>query len=262
MRAELPEPKASTAERFLLGLHATVPAALLAIALVQLFPPPQLAAQSQRPLWVVWSLIGLWLGLSLLAAALLRRRLLLWRAALATSTLLLLAAAWAGLALHTAQAMTFALALVALGAACAACAALAPAIGPRRLREQHRRAHAKAPARHPSRPLWRRLLAGFPFWAAGGLLIEAFRLAHVVAREPQRGAGMVGMLLAFFLLLPAATLAPWLRRTAVMLAVVAAAAYAWLALRSQLMQWWIAMALSLVVALQALLRGPGRGNGL
>ena len=244
---------ATPAERFLLALHVTLPAALLAITLVQLFPPPQLSAPAQRPVWAVLGLLGLWLALSLLAA-LLRRRLRLWRFTLAATAVLMLAAAGAGLALHTAHAWAFALTLAGLGAACAA---LVPAIGPHRVRE-HRRARGKVALRHPAPPLGRRLHAGLPFWVAGGLLVEAFRLAHFATHDPQRGSGMVGMLLAFFLLLPAASLAPWLRRTAAVLALAAAAAYAWLALRSGLTQWWVAAALSCAVAAQALRRGAGR----
>jgi hypothetical protein len=240
----------SMAERIFLGLHATVPAALLAITLVQLFPPPQLTSPALRPIWAEWGAIGLWLMLTVLVAAL-PRRMLLWRAALAVTAALLLAAAFAGAALHTAQAISFALALGLLGAACAA---LTPALGPHRVREHRRAAGGNAAPRRPVRPLWRRMLAGLPFWVSGGLLIEAFRLAHLVAREPQRSSGMVGMLVAFFLLLPAATLAPWLRRTPATLAIGAAAAYAWLAIRSDLMQWWAAAALSLAVAVHVLVR--------
>ncbi|MGR4869463.1 hypothetical protein ACIPRI_11430 [Variovorax sp. LARHSF232] len=246
---------ATLAERLLLGLHASLPAALLACGLLQLFPPASWSAPAQRPLWAAWAGIGAWLALSLMLAAL-PRRLLLWRWALTLSAVLLLAAALAGTALHSAQALSFALALVLLGAVCAA---LAPALGPHRLREHWRAAPSPAHAQKESArrwplPAWRRLWRALPFWVAGGLLLEAFRLAHIVAREPQRGTGMVGMLTAFFLLLPAATLAPWLPRSTAALAVAAAALHAWLGLRSGLPQWWAAAALSLLVAWHVLLR--------
>lgn len=239
---------ATPAERFFLGLHASTPAALLVASLLQLFPPAQLASPALRPAWLSWAAIGLWLILSLLLA-LVRRRLLLWRLALVATAVMLLAVAWAGAALHAALSVSVALSLGLIGAACAA---LAPAIGPHRVRQHPQRAERRAHV--PAQPLWRRLWAGLPFWVAGGLLVEAFRLAHIVGSEPQRGSGMVGMLLAFFLLLPAATLAPWMRRTAALLAVAGALAYAWLAGRSGLPQWWLAAGLSLMTAMQLLLR--------
>lgn len=239
---------ATLAERFFLGLHASVPAALLVASLVQLFPPAQLVSPSLRPAWLSWAAIGLWGVLSLLLAFI-RRRLLLWRLALAATAVMLLAAAGAGAALHAALSVSFALSLGLLGAACVA---LAPAIGPHQVRQHQQRADRRAQS--PDAPLWRRLWAGLPFWVAGGLFAEAFRLAHIVGTEPQRGSGMVGMLVAFFLLLPAATLAPWMRRTAAVLAVASALVYAWLAGRSGLPQWWLAAGLSLMVAMQLLLR--------
>lgn len=251
-----PDRVTSLAERFLVGLHAGVPAALLAVSLLQLFPPSELSSPARRPLWAVWGLVGLWLAFTLLLA-LPARRFVLWRGALSLTSVWLLLAALAGMVLHSALAMPFAL---ALGLLALACVALAPVLGPHRVREHHRHAAGNklAPRRRVAPPPWRRLLAGWPFWVAGVLMLQAFWFAHIVAREPQRGSGMVGMLVAFFLLLPAATLAPWLRRTAATLAACAAAVHAWLALHSELALWWAAAALSLTVVAHVLMRWPAR----
>lgn len=239
---------ATLAERFFLGLHAMVPAALLAISLAQLFPPARWGALAQRPSWTLWGAVVLWLVFGLLPALLLRRPLMLWRTALVSTALLLMATASAGIALSSAQASPFALVLGALGVASLA---LATSLGPHRVRE-HRpgRGLASKAVLARSRPLWRRLRASLPFWVAGGLMVEGFRLAHMSAGEPHRDSGMVAMLAAFFLLLPAATLASWLRRTAVVLAIAAAAVFAWLVLRSGLAQWGLGAVLSLGAALQ------------
>ncbi|MDH0865863.1 hypothetical protein [Mitsuaria sp. GD03876] len=100
----------------------------------------------------------------------------------------------------------------------------------------------------PSRPApWRRVIdhlaryAGF--WITALLMVESFRLAHLVAVDPQRGVGMLGMLLTFFLVLPAVSLAAWLRRTAIVLLALAALAFAALAGVSGVPQAGVAAAL-------------------
>ena len=47
-------------------------------------------------------------------------------------------------------------------------------------------------------------------------------MAHIVAIEPARSSGMLGLLLAFFLALPAATLRHWAPRTSGLLWALAA----------------------------------------
>ena len=92
------------------------------------------------------------------------------------------------------------------------------------------------------------------FWLAGLLAIESFRIAHIVAAEPARSAGMLGLLVAFFLVLPAATLQAWWPRAAAVLAALAAAALAGLAWRSGMAVWGGAAALCLAMGIAVLHR--------
>lgn len=224
-------------ERFFLSLHATVPATLVAVTLVQLFPPERLTSPSLRPAWLVWLTVGIWLASSLLLA-LSRRRIVLWKIALHSTGALLLAAACAGVATGAAVATSMLVSLAVIGAMCVATAA---AIGEHRVkRHQHAARQARSERRQASAAPWLPQVArGLPFWIAGALLVEAFRLAHV-GQDALRGSGMVGMVIAFFLLLPGATLATWLPRTAALLFGAASLLWTSVALKAGLPQWWLA----------------------
>lgn len=246
---------ASLAERLLLALHAALPATLLCMGLVHLLPPSGLAPLALRPAWPTWMAVGLWLGLSMLIAGL-HRRMGLWQAALRGTAVACALAGAAGVALRTAQGITFAL---ALGALAAACLWLAANVGAHRVRA-HPRQRGDGPGRASPRG-WRRFGAAWPFWMTGMFWLASFYCAHVLAREPHRGLGMWGMLAAFFLLLPAATLAPWLRWTSVGLAAVAAALLGWLALRSGAALPLAGVLLAAAVGVQAWRRRPARSVG-
>jgi len=231
-------PNASFVVRCFLALHATVPAAVLVAVLVHLWPPAGLPPLAQRPVWAVWTLIGTWLITSLLAACALRH-LALWRVSLGSAGGLLVLAGAAGLVLGTPLQWPMLASLVALGVVLAGLAAF---IGPARVQANRRRDSNGRGAHHhrrttrwrwPSMPCTQTL----SFWLAGLLAIESFRIAHIVAAEPARSAGMLGLLVAFFLVLPAATLQAWWPRAAALLAALAAAALAGLAWRSDTAQW-------------------------
>lgn len=211
-------------ERLLTSTCAAVAPALLLAGLLHLLAPAAWPALAQRPQWPVWALLVAWLLVSLLLAALppVRR----WRAALVLTAVLavMLGGFGAALASPLGPGMLVALALVA-----ASCFALAAGLG----RSCTKAGSAKAgsgktmgPGRSRKAPLRQRLLAAAPFWLAAIVLLESFRWAHVVAREPLRGAGMAGMLIAFFLMLPAASLQAWYPRTCALLWVVAGMALA------------------------------------
>lgn len=241
-------------QRFFLALHATMPAALVVAVFVHLWGPPGLPSLAQRPVWAVWALIGTWLLMSALAAGALRV-VALWRVALGGAGALLAAAGGAGLLLGSAQAPAMFASLVAVGLAFAGIAAF---IGPQRVQAHRRKAARPAalatagPAAHPTAPRprwhprgWARpgIPAHLPFWLCGVLALESFRLAHIVATEPAKSSGMLGLLLAFFVALPAATLRHWTPRTTVLLWVLAALAYGGLAAKAGLPQWAMASAL-------------------
>lgn len=251
-------------QRFFLALHATTPAALIVAVLVHLWGPPGLPSLAQRPVWAVWLLIGTWLLLSALAAWALRTQ-ALWRVALGGAGALLALAGAVGLVLGSALASGMLTSLAVVGAACVGLAAF---IGPQRVQVPRRKAvrhpAAAAPGRsaHPSthhpttqRRRWPARVLGrigipahLPFWLAGALAVESFRLAHIVATEPARSSGMLGLLLAFFVALPAATVRHWTPRTALLLWVVATLAYGGLAAKAGLDQWAVAAALCALAA--------------
>lgn len=246
-------------QRFFLALHATTPAALIVAVFVHLWGPAGLPTLAQRPVWAVWALIGVWLLLSALAAWALRT-LALWRVSLGGAGVLLAVAGAVGLVLGSAQGPAMLISLAAVGLACAGIAAF---IGPQRVQAPRRKVLRPAAvatsgaAMHPvaARRRWQArgwgqiiVMAHLPFWLSGLLAVESFRLAHIVATEPARSSGMLGLLLAFFMALPAATLRTWAPRTAALLWVLAALAYAGLAAKAGLLQWSVAAALCAVAA--------------
>ena len=251
-------------QRFFLALHATTPAALIVVVFVHLWGPSGLPSLAQRPVWAVWALIGVWLLLSALAAWALRT-LALWRAAMGGAGGLLALAGTTGLALGSALAPAMFASLLAMGLACAGIAAF---VGPSRVQAPRRKVvrHAAATAGTKTHPAtnrrrwhpraWGRavVLAHKPFWLSGVLAVESFRLAHIVAIEPARSSGMLGLLLAMLVALPAATLRHWAPRTTAALWLLAALAFGGLAAKAGLWQWAAAAALCVAAAGAPLLR--------
>lgn len=233
--------------RFYLALHATQALALAAAMGLHLAPiPAHWAPLAQRPVWTVWALVCLWLFLSAAAVAL--QPLTLWRAALRAAGALLLALGLAGLALGTSLAGSM---LAGLCACALGCLGLGAAIAPARIQAPRHPGNAQrsaAPAAGLAlASLWQRV-AGWPHWpfaVVAALAIESFRLAHIVGTGQARPSGMAGLLTAFFLALPAATLRHWWAGWAAALWLLAAAAYAGLACKAGLPQWSMAAALCL-----------------
>ncbi|MCW5284882.1 hypothetical protein [Verminephrobacter eiseniae] len=253
---------------FFLALHASTPAALGLAVLLHLWAPAWLAPLAQRPAWPMWALIGAWLLMSALASLALRP-LALWRVALGGTAALLALAGGVGLARGAALAPAMLASMATLGLACLGLAAF---IGPRRVHAGRRKTpqHGPAPAmgqtighamdhttQHTTqRSAGRRrgplrcasVLAHWPFWLTGALAVESFRLAYIVAIEPARSSGMLGLLLAFFMALPGATLRAWAPGSSSVLWGVAALAYGGLALKAGLAQWPAAAALCAIAA--------------
>lgn len=224
--------------------------------------PAHWAALAQRPVWTVWALIGFWLVVSALAAAL--QPIALWRMALWAAGAMLLALGLAALPLDSALGGSM---LGGLLACAFGCMTLGLAIAPARVQVKAprpvQRPHRPAPQTEAltaetgaQRPLWRRVAAlhhlahwmrwpHWPFVVVAALAIESFRLAHVVATGVARPSGMAGLLVAFFLALPAATLRHWWGRWAAALWLLAGAAYTGLAFKTGLPQWPVAAALCL-----------------
>lgn len=270
-------------QRFFLALHATTPAALIVLVFVHLWGPSGLPPLAQRPVWTVWVLIGTWLLMSA-AAAWALRTLALWRVALGGAGGLLALAGITGLLRGSALAPAMFTSLAAVGLACAGIAAF---VGPQRVQAPRRGAArhtvaavasvAVAAKSHPTtaRP-WHPRCGGqfvvpahLPFWLSGVLAVESFRLAHIVATEPARSSGMLGLLLAMLVTLPAATLRHWTPCSSAALWLLAALGYGGLAAKAGLWQWAAAAALCMAAAgaplllrhrhlLHALRRQPAR----
>lgn len=248
--------------RFYLSLHATLPAALLLAVLAQWWAPGWLPSLAGRATWTVWLFLFLWVVLSALAGASLRAA-RLWRGSLCLAAGLLWSAGLVGWLKGPALTgwVSVGMALVGL-----AFVALARVVGPGRVRaDKPPRGAAKGragPATVRSEPAfthrmgqWARVWLCEPrYWSfhlAGVLACESFRLAYVVGSEPARSSGMAGLLIAFWIGLPAATLQSWLPRTALALGLAAGLGYAGLALKSGLPQWHVAAGLCACLVVHA-----------
>jgi len=240
----------SLGTRILLSLFAMLPASLVATMALHLAPPPGLPPLSQRPVWTTWALLGLWLLMAAALTWMARREAILWRLSLAVLAMLLIATAAHGLWHQQPIGMAMAISLTIL--------ALAAMLLARVIKEQphSKRIAAKNPVatarsggasddpipalKKPREALWHRALASIlrhsRFWIFGALMLESFRLAHIVGVDPQRGIGMVGMLLTFFLVLPAVSLSAWLPVTTVVLLAAASCGFIALAWLSGLWQ--------------------------
>ena len=272
--------------RLLIALHATLPAAVVAAMLLHVWPPAGLPPLADRPGWAMWALIGLWSLFSLVVLPLRGAR--LWRVALTAAGALLAVAGVSGSALGAMSATAMGVSLALLGIVCAALgAAIGPARvqAQRRLAMPPKKASPSAMSpgarspnathlkeAHPTEPhphtphtdavarlraehmarAWRLRLAAqaghAPFWLAGGLAVESFRLAHIVATGAARPSGMVALLLACLIALPAATLSNWMPRTSTALWFLAALGYAGLAVKAGLLQWTLASVLCILAA--------------
>lgn len=233
-------------ERWMIGLFGASVVALTAVCVASVLLRARFELLLNQKGWGVWAFLAGWLVLGALIARI-SRPVAAWRIVLGLTAFVLGATAVAGFAVGSALSAEF-LAALSLGAVL--CIAIAMMIGEERVkRPRVRRLRVGSYAAH--RPLstgaldsiavWRkRVIRGLPFWATGIVFVESFRLAFVVNQDPARGAGMVGMLIAFFLLLPAASLATWLPRTSATLYAIAASGSAMLLSKTGMAQWAIA----------------------
>ncbi|AVS89574.1 hypothetical protein C8238_16160 [Paracidovorax avenae] len=245
--------------RFYVALHAALPAALVGAVLLHWFPPAGLEPLARRPAWTAWAAIGLWLLASALLGALAQHATPLWRVALCSVAALLLLAGVSG---WMQRAPLFLPMLAALSALALACAGLARCIGPGRVQAEQTGRNAgrglrvgpagnAGPRRHRLRTALHVMGRYLPFWLAGLLALESFRIAHLAAPGPERPAGMLGLLLACLVALPAATLRTWLPRTSATLWVLATLCHAGLAAKAGPLPWALAAGLCALAAVQA-----------
>ena len=233
-------------ERCMIGLHAGAVASLVLIGALSLIFGRGLELLALNQGAGPWLWLALWLGLAL-TIALARRALVAWRLGLGACGAALGASALVGWHWRAPLAGE-----VGVGAAvlALACAALALGIGERRVRDVRRsrlptsaatagmadaavaagaeRRVARAGASTLSTASAASTVAAWaPFTIAFGLFFAWARGA-----EPLRDAGHVGMLLAFFWLLPGAALRRWFPRASGLCFALAALGIAALAWRS------------------------------
>ena len=235
---------AAYARRLWLAAHATVPLGLLATTLLQHWAPAAWSPLHSRPAWPTWAALGAWAVAALLLACW-PRGVAMWRSALVATASLMAAAAVAGGVAGAAGWAGFSAALAAGSAAAACCAlGLRDAVPP----GAARRAAVPCAPRHRPAPL--RWWPALSFVVAAVCGVYAFWVARSTAPPLERAGGMAGMLVAFFLLLPAATVRAWSARCAAALLLVASALLAGLAWRTGGVVWsgWAMAAMGLAGA--------------
>lgn len=196
-------------ERAMTGLHVALTAALATMALASVLLGADFELLAARQGNGAWWFIGIWLVLSALIAVL-PGSIVQWRAGLYVSAAALLVTALAGLWRGAPHAMAMGIALLAL--------AVILVFSAWQLRARpHKPARAVAskaahPASSDARPVdWKRRLC---WWIVALCMAEAFRMAHLGAGNAVKGAGSFGMLLVFFVLLPALSVSTWFPRLA------------------------------------------------
>ncbi len=165
-----------------------------------------------------WLFILFWLLLTTLTARA-TQPVAVWRRGLYGNAVGSATVALSGLLQHAPQAGAMAAACAATALACSAGAMLLPRAGT---------ASARAPARARRTTLLRRCMNGLPWWVLAACFVESFRIAQTGGDG--RGAGHTGMLLAFFVQLPALSLVTWFRRPARIAWLIGSVLLGWLAL--------------------------------
>jgi hypothetical protein len=187
--------------RLLDAAFAAASPALFGIALLQHVAVPILAPMAGLPRWLAGAWVVLWLGGTLLLARIASAR-GRWSVALVASATMALAAAGMAFAgavgwRHGAAWLMVAFALAALAAVVA------------RWQSKPVRKRAREETGEPARAADARGAPWPAFGASAFVFVDGFLRSLGGPEDGQRGAGMLLMLVAFFVLLPAASLAPW-----------------------------------------------------
>lgn len=205
-------------DRIMAALLTAAPTALLLCAATSLWLGRRLELLPGNQGLGPWLFIVFWLLLTTLTARA-TQPVLVWQRGLYGNAAGSATVALSGLLLHSPQAGAMAAACSIAALACSAGATLLPRAST---------APVRAPARARSTSLLRRCMNGLPWWVLAACFIESFRIAQTGGDG--RGAGHTGMLIAFFVLLPALSLVTWFRGPARLAWLIGSALLGWLAL--------------------------------
>jgi hypothetical protein len=211
-------------ERAMIGLHLGLVAAVLALSLAALGLGRRFELLLDRGGAGGWWLIAAWLLVAALVA-LVPRRVMQWRVGLLISAAGLLAAALAGVWRGAPQAGAVAVGLTLL--------ALVLMLVAQQVRAQVKKVPVRAAQGRAAAPdqvtakgagigIARRLA----WWIWAMCMVGGFIVANVGASNAARGIGYVAMLLGFFVMLPALSVAGWFPRVAGLCWLLAALALA------------------------------------
>jgi len=205
-------------ERIMAALLTAAPTALLLCAATSLWLGRRLELLPGNQGLGPWLFILLWLLLTALNARA-TQPVAVWRRGLHGNAVGSATVALSGLLQHSPQAGAMAAACAVAALACSTGAMALPRAGT---------APVRAPARARRPTLLRRCMNGLPWWVLAACFVESFRIAQTAGDG--RGAGHTGMLLAFFVLLPALSLVAWFRGPARLAWLIGSALLGWLAL--------------------------------
>lgn len=200
------------------ALLTAAPTALLLCAATSLWLGRRLELLPGNQGMGPWLFILLWLLLTTLAAQA-KQPVSVWRRGLYGNAAGSATVALSGLLLHSPQSGAMAAACAVAALACSAGAMALPLADATPVR---------TPARARRAGLLRRCISGLPWWVLAACFVESFRIAQTGGDG--RGAGHTGMLIAFFILLPALSLVTWFRGPARLAWLIGSTLLGWLAL--------------------------------
>ncbi|WP_430434883.1 hypothetical protein [Methyloversatilis sp.] len=207
-------------DRIIAALLTAAPTALLLCAATSLWLGRRLELLPGNQGLGPWLFIVLWLLLTTLTAQA-KQPVSVWRRGLYGNAAGSATVALSGLLLHAPQAGAVAAACAIATLACSAGAMLLPRASA---------ASARAPTRARRTGLLRRCMNGLPWWVLATCFVESFRIAQTSGDG--RGAGHTGMLIAFFVLLPALSVVRWFRGPALFVWLIGGALLGWLGIEA------------------------------
>lgn len=224
--------RSTALERWLIGLHTGAVAALGVVVAASLWRGRALELLPQNAGAGPWLWLLLWLVLAALISR--ARPLLAWRLGIGACALGLLLPASVGLVQRAPFAQAMALSLLLLASACVAIGFASGRARARPLRRALASEGSASEARaqqHSPRERLQRAMPALLWLGCVVVFCVCFAWARIGAGAAVQGSGHVGMLLTFFVLIPALGLSRWFPRLAAALWLSAALLFGLLSLR-------------------------------